>query len=348
MAASRAVFIFPFNPTWVTYSGCKRLHQGLRRKILEYRAAPWDSLPPPKPTFLAIEPAPTFLLGSSAAKYDPKDEKGWLASLAERFSLQSLARTGDFFDKDNTYRLSNTQSSILTQELDIYSLRTWEHREAADENPKREATMFTCHAEVAKRLDRDLSTYVGPGQVLVWPVLDLRLTKFSGCTKGQVEQAIGSEIVTILQKFTDSRDPMYKPGSGVWVDSRYFKEPRQIADVHASVEEDILSFRAILNVENPVLGPSRINPWSRMEAADIAFNPVTSIIAEVGITGHELGFLHGIKSAKENAITLCKDILMYNLLDLFDLLPTDPVQPEEVFGDSWQSVIKDGTPDWII
>lgn len=129
MAAARAVQIIPHSPIAFTYSRCRRLHQELRQKILDYRAAPRNSLPPPKPTFLAVEPAPTFLLGSSAAKYDPSETTG---SLAERFWYGIWDRRGDFYDKKNPYRLGTAQSVVLRTPLDIYSLRTEEHLEAAE------------------------------------------------------------------------------------------------------------------------------------------------------------------------------------------------------------------------
>lgn len=64
---------------------------------------------------------------------------------------------------------------------------------------KRDATVFTCNAEVAKRLDGDLSTYVGPGQILAWLVLDLRLITLLGCTKDHVERAVCSAIIKTLR-----------------------------------------------------------------------------------------------------------------------------------------------------
>ncbi|KAI1762108.1 hypothetical protein GGR53DRAFT_468610 [Hypoxylon sp. FL1150] len=77
MAAAQMLDIIPFVPTTYKYSGYRKLHQELRRRILDYRAAPRNSMPPPKPMFLGFEPAPTFLLASSAAKHDPADKEGW-------------------------------------------------------------------------------------------------------------------------------------------------------------------------------------------------------------------------------------------------------------------------------
>ncbi|KAI4859918.1 hypothetical protein F4820DRAFT_466220 [Hypoxylon rubiginosum] len=286
MAAARAVQIIPHSPIAFTYSRCRRLHQELRQKILDYRAAPRNSLPPPKPTFLAVEPAPTFLLGSSAAKYDPSETTG---SLAERFWYGIWDRRGDFYDKKNPYRLGTAH--------------TWKQRRGDD--LKRDATVFTCNAEVAKRLDGDLSTYVGPGQILAWLVLDLRLITLLGCTKDHVERA----------------------------------ERRQIADVQVSVEDDILSACVILNVENPIGGHEQIDPWCRLEAADIEFNPVTSIAVEAGQLGHELG--HVSTSFRIDYT----DLLRLRLLGVFNLRPVEMLDYNTAFGDISKSIDDE---DWFL
>ncbi|KAI6089805.1 hypothetical protein F4821DRAFT_52967 [Hypoxylon rubiginosum] len=341
MATARVAHFIPFDPTYQKYSTYKSLHQRLQRSILEYRGTPKNSLPPPQSTFLAYELAPTFLLGASAAKHDPADKEGWFAALVKSIRTDPWERTGDFFNKDNPYRLSNKQSAILTRGLDIYSLRALEHEAADDKNPWRDVAKFTCGAEVMQRLDRNLSTYVGPGQVIVQPVIDLRPTRFAGCTKNDIERVMGLATERMLRDQLFIEDATYKPGSGIWVQSRFFGEPRQIADVHVTVEDDILSFGVILNVENPVGGDSDFNPWSRMEEADIEFNPFTSLLVEAGIPGYRyvLGHIKGVCPMRDSMV-----LLVSSLLNAFDIplgnvevfRPEMIVRPE-MSGDMWLS-----------
>ncbi|XXH02545.1 hypothetical protein Hte_008921 [Hypoxylon texense] len=345
MSAAQAVLITPVSPVAFTYRRCRRLHQKFRQEILDYRAAPRNSLPPPKPKLIAVEPAPTFLLGASAAKYAPSEAR-WSASLAEHFWTRFRVWTGDFYDRKNPYRLSYTQSAILAYPLYIYSQRAREHAEAAKKQaPKPHARRFICRApEVAKRLDRDLSTYVGPGQILAWLILDLRLISMVGCTEDHVERAIGSAIVELLGKISYIQDATYRLGSGVWVTSRHFKGRRQIADVHVSVEDDILSSSVILNVENPIDGDIRFNPWTRLEAADIAFNPVTSTAVEAGWTGHELGRGPGAAGF----IKGYRNLLSLSLLKVFGLLPADILDHKIALGDIWNSIADGKAPGALL
>ncbi|KAI0837176.1 hypothetical protein F5Y06DRAFT_304878 [Hypoxylon sp. FL0890] len=280
MTAGLTVRLLHGDPTFVRYSGVKKLHQALRSKILDYRATPSSGLPPPKPTVVYFEPAPTYLYGRSAGKLD-QAERRWFAPLQDYITYNH--------DYDETYRLNTAQRRILNSKLEIYSRRIHENEEMLDKLGHN-VPEFSCKPEVMQRLDRELSTYFGPGQAVVWPVLDMRSERFARYTKSDIEMIMASGTMYFLKHYLDLKDTMYKPGSGVWIQSQHFKdEERQIADVHVNIEDDILSFGVSLNVESPIVGSRSINPWSRLKEADIQFDPVTSIAAELGDLGHVLG-----------------------------------------------------------
>ncbi len=72
----------------------------------------------------------------------------------------------------------------------------------------------------------------------------------------------------------------------------------RVADTRLEVEDDVMTFGLILNLEYPVHGSSAGNPWARMEAAELQFKPMTGVSVEKGIVGHELGRHSSIRMAR--------------------------------------------------
>lgn len=100
-----------------------------------------------------------------------------------------------------------------------------------------------------------------------------------------------------------------------------------------------MSACVILNVENPIGGHEQIDPWCRLEAADIEFNPVTSIAVEAGQLGHELG--HVSTSFRIDYT----DLLRLRLLGVFNLRPVEMLDYNTAFGDISKSIDDE---DWFL
>ncbi|KAI1495801.1 hypothetical protein F5X99DRAFT_402372 [Biscogniauxia marginata] len=92
------------------------------------------------------------------------------------------------------------------------------------EIPKSPARMLCrCEPDVEEGGNRELSTYFGPAQVAIWPVLDLQSGHFSRCNKTQIEQVLGSSAIKCLKPMEVRHDIIYRPGSGIWIMSEPFR-----------------------------------------------------------------------------------------------------------------------------
>ncbi|KAI2614886.1 hypothetical protein GGR54DRAFT_322169 [Hypoxylon sp. NC1633] len=294
MARAQLIAYFPWRPDKLPFTYMRAKHQGMRRNILDHRAGRSGSSQAPETVVYAFEPSPAFLIGRSAPQLDPEDRGAahrddWLSSLVAYFQ-NSIQNSRDL-DYDHTYRLSNAQSSCLKAPLDVYSRRTYGHMHGNGMTEEYFGTHFECQPEEVQRLEREKSCYTEPGQLVLWPAIDLRSGPLVGFSKEEIDSIIGTAICSYLDQDLRLPGVSYKPFSGAWVYSKNAREDRKIADVFMTVKDDILSFVLSLNVETPDAGPESVNPWSRLEAAGIDFDPVTSVAEELGDGGNTLGRL---------------------------------------------------------
>ncbi|KAI2604879.1 uncharacterized protein GGS25DRAFT_524374 [Hypoxylon fragiforme] len=129
-----------------------------------------------------------------------------------------------------------------------------------------------------------LTTYHGPGQVVLWPVIDLRsplhthftvrdytclLEKTTIATLGRLYQITG---------FTTSNP-------GVWVradgDGR---EERKISALGVHLRRHVTGLGVAINFGMPVTGPESVNPWARIVACGLGDKTVTSVAAHLDLS----------------------------------------------------------------
>lgn len=168
--------------------------------------------------------------------------------------------------------------------------------------------------------------YFGPGQVSIWPILDLQDHVQRGkksMTKFEFERLLENTTVQVLQREYGIDAYTIPSSPGVWVEShvpprevsefdRETMEPteysytksqntRRIATVHADVVNDVTRFGVSIHVGQPVstadYEPSQKNPWSALKQQD----RITSIAAELSYKGSstQLGSAgHGVAESQ--------------------------------------------------
>ncbi|TDZ20200.1 putative octanoyltransferase [Colletotrichum orbiculare MAFF 240422] len=128
-----------------------------------------------------------------------------------------------------------------------------------------------------------LTTYHGPGQILLWPVLDLRSTLFPPLTVRSyarlletTTQAVCSELG--IATYLSEADP------GVWVESARTDRggERKIAAMGVHLRRHISGLGTALNVDVQVAGPETRNPWARFVPCGLDGKTATSVAAEMG------------------------------------------------------------------
>lgn len=147
MIAAQVVRLLHGDPTYFRYSGLKKLHQALRSKILDHRAAPSQGSLPPTPTVVCFEPAPIYLHGRSAGK-DERPLTHWLAPIVDKIYYDC--------DYDSSYRLSSAQQRELSSMLKIHSCRAIRRKQDDTAEPDDKLHKFFCKPEVVQCLNRDL------------------------------------------------------------------------------------------------------------------------------------------------------------------------------------------------
>ncbi|KAK1758694.1 hypothetical protein QBC47DRAFT_375492 [Echria macrotheca] len=145
-----------------------------------------------------------------------------------------------------------------------------------------------------------LVTYHGPGQTVLWPVLDLRSASYRQFTVRCYSRLLEDTTIAVLQRamglvaFTTD-DP------GVWVQSQAARNPAKIAALGVHLRRHVSALGTAVNVAMPRSGSGssstevfssssseeKTNPWARIVACGLEGRIVTSAAAEVdgGLAG---------------------------------------------------------------
>ncbi|GAO15448.1 hypothetical protein UVI_02056900 [Ustilaginoidea virens] len=126
-----------------------------------------------------------------------------------------------------------------------------------------------------------LTTYHGPGQMVLWPVLDMHSPLYP--KYGVASYA--NHLETTTQRFLSELFgiPTYVVGDepGVWV-SACAGQPRKIAALGVHHRRYVTALGIAVNIDIPVTGSEAVNPWARFVPCGLDGRLVTSVASEVG------------------------------------------------------------------
>lgn len=195
---------------------------------------------------------------------------------------------------------------------------------------------------------RKRAMYRGPGMLALWPILDTKPPTLSKLREADAEVALANAAIAFLSRLYGDRglgQVTHRPSLGLWVDSKQFRQARQIAGIEVfprdpeqeEGEEKTkecpgpVSCRIDINLDVPVLGPSETNPWTRLEDMGLGSQDTTSVAAELSVAGHySQGELMVTESAmKELGAAFAAELGLEEPL---------LVGPEEAFGEDWRQM----------
>lgn len=166
--------------------------------------------------------------------------------------------------------VTDSQASRLQSQLNI----TLDHRS----NPISHSFI----PEVRKTNRGGLTTYHGPGQLVLWPVLDMHsplYDRYSVLSYASHLESTTQRLLSSLfgiQTYTSRDDP------GVWVTDSSGGPPRKIAALGVHHRRHVTALGIAVNIDVPVTGDEDVNPWARFVPCGLEGKLVTSVVTEGG------------------------------------------------------------------
>ncbi|KAK7962762.1 uncharacterized protein PG986_003587 [Apiospora aurea] len=279
-----------------SYALAVAIQSKLQQRLLDYKAAvataSEDSSrplppPPPPPTILSFIPAPTYTLGrrqtSPLCPVEAQRLRGRLDVYWYKHDKSSKGKTAE----------EGVDSRVINgQTLDH------DHHYAS----------FYPAIHNAPR--GGLTTYHGPGQVVFWPVMDLKSPLHRHFSVRDYACLLEKTTIASIAEAATSSLPSFPPEAvrqkevkgfttenpGVWVKRRWAdgdedeadgrpgpegEEERKIAALGVHLRRHVTGLGVAVNCSMPVRGPESYDPWRRIVACGLEGKRVTSLAYEM-------------------------------------------------------------------
>ncbi|KAI1478235.1 hypothetical protein F4774DRAFT_170219 [Daldinia eschscholtzii] len=264
---------------------------------------------------------PTYALATRVQSRLQQDLLAWKALVRDEPSDPRRGRQSDAppplptlisFTPAPTYTLGRRQTEPLPAS-ELARLRAPLSVTSPSRNDDDEPTTTTAvfAPEVLHAPRGGLTTYHGPGQAVLWPVIDLRSPLHANFTVRDYTCLLEKTTIETLRRvyglagFTTSNP-------GVWVrrDNDPSKDEEKISALGVHLRRHVTGLGVAVNVGVSVTGPEETNPWARIVACGLGDRGVTSMAAQL------------------------------------DLLPTHEIAPEDI-ADAWAAEFAErlGLPD---
>ncbi|KAK2036094.1 hypothetical protein LZ31DRAFT_264885 [Colletotrichum somersetense] len=230
-----------------SYTSASDFQASLRQAFLDWKSAPTARAP--SPLVISFTPTPTYTLGRRQKSLTPDQ----LARLRRPLDVKVNKGPAD----EGKVATGDTGLEVQQQ--------------------------FT--PEVIETDRGGLTTYHGPGQVVLWPILDLRSVYYPHLTVRSYARLLEETTQAILTDGPSIHTYLSEEDPGVWAESarrRAGGQERKIAAMGVHLRRHISGLGTALNVDVVVDGDEASNPWARFVPCGLEGKTATSVRAEVG------------------------------------------------------------------
>ncbi|KAH8169835.1 biotin/lipoate a/B protein ligase family protein [Sarocladium implicatum] len=137
---------------------------------------------------------------------------------------------------------------------------------------------------VVRRTQRGgLTTYHGPGQLVIWPVLDMHSSLYAPFTVASYAHCLEATTQRLLSTLYGLETITSEENPGVWIpgNNSGSRPARKVAALGVHHRRHVTGLGTAINVDLPTEGDEEGNPWARFEPCGLSREGVTSIAREV-------------------------------------------------------------------
>ncbi|KAL6871847.1 hypothetical protein J3F83DRAFT_617600 [Trichoderma novae-zelandiae] len=196
-------------------------------------------------------------------------EKSRAAEDCPRPLLISFEATPTFTLGRRQEALTEEQKAHLERPLDVHLLR---YPEPIDK---------VFHPLVKKTNRGGLTTYHGPGQLVLWPVLDMHSSLYPKYSVSTFASHLEATTQQFLSEVFDIKTYTNRDEPGVWVHASS-GQPRKIAALGVHHRRYVTALGTAINIDVAVRGVEGVNPWARFVPCGLEGKLATSVVAELG------------------------------------------------------------------
>ncbi|EQK98534.1 hypothetical protein G6O67_001858 [Ophiocordyceps sinensis] len=181
----------------------------------------------------------------------------------------SFESTPTFTIGRRQHDLTTDQAAHLGQKLDV----SLTHRQ--------EPILQSYYPDVRRTNRGGLTTYHGPGQLVLWPVVDMHSPLHAKFGVASYASHLEATTQRLLAELFGIDTSMVRDEPGVWIGASGHR-PRKIAALGVHHRRHVTSLGIAVNVDVAVTGCEDVNPWSRFVPCGLQDKAVTSVAAELG------------------------------------------------------------------
>lgn len=145
------------------------------------------------------------------------------------------------------------------------------------------------YPQVKKTNRGGLTTYHGPGQLVLWPVLDMHSSLYPKYSVSSFASHLEATTQRFLSDMFDIQTYTNRDEPGVWVQESS-GPPRKIAALGVHHRRYVTALGTAINIDVSVKGLEHLNPWARFVPCGLQGKLATSVVAELGSAAQGMSF----------------------------------------------------------